>query len=530
MDANGTRYHLLLGRGDWGACSDELRKPNDPPTRTLADVWDYDSNTSPLSSPPGSPATLAWNEDAQELTLRPSLSLIVTPSNPRLRPEQRRGAARDRYGNWYWIDENGTEIKVHSAGSSETTHFWSATDRDTCEATETFGEFGPAVECPPPKTRSLNGLAVTEDHYLVVGTVSPPALFVFDLHSGGPPRELPWPAEVPFAPFDFAARRGGGVWILDRMHRVYWEFDRHFRPLPAGADVLLPFAASDFSSVSGAPLCPPKAQTFPAGNALEHGSPIDAVDPISIEALPDGTILVLDRNVGQAFSRLLRYRGGELLDVLSLHVITRLLEPDQVAAFKFTAHDFAFVRLPEESDQPPRDLLFVVGDDGVQAFGFTVTWTNDRIDLTPQADFLPLRLFRGKALVAAGKSAHYDYADRWVPLVAQKRPRFAPEGTLYTPLALVNELERPAFDGREPGCVWHRVLIDACLPPECLIHVESRAADDPALLLRSDWVDEPPLYRRNDGSELPFATRRAGEHFGTWELLLQRARGDDTCN
>jgi phage tail-like protein len=89
------------------------------------------------------------------------------------------------------------------------------------------------------------------------------------------------------------------------------------------------------------------------------------------------------------------------------------------------------------------------------------------------------------------------------------------------------------MDSNEPDCVWHRLMIDGCIPPETRVLVRSRAANDPETLEATAWRDEPLPYLRGDGSELPFlprpfdgrstAARAAGA--GTWELLFQRAKG-----
>src|SRR6266487_3875227 len=107
MDTNETRYYLLLGRDDWSNCLAE-------DGQTLREHW--------LSSPLDSPiipneSGLVWNDTNHELTLQPRLVEFATSLfDDKLTLERRRGAGRDRYGNWYWISESGTEIGVQSSG------------------------------------------------------------------------------------------------------------------------------------------------------------------------------------------------------------------------------------------------------------------------------------------------------------------------------------------------------------------------------------------------------------------------------
>jgi phage tail-like protein len=105
-------------------------------------------------------------------------------------------------------------------------------------------------------------------------------------------------------------------------------------------------------------------------------------------------------------------------------------------------------------------------------------------------------------------------------LKEQKRPRYPEQATLITRV----------FDGREPQCVWHRLLIDAVIPPDCTVQVLTRATDDATELADptagAPWnPPEPPLYPRGDGSELAYAEPPTRSNEGTWELLFQNLRG-----
>src|SRR5438309_1358435 len=100
MDVNGTRFHLLLGVSDWGRCS--LQESGEPP--------------------------LLYAAGGDEVTLRPLPFRFRAPGRQGapgpLDPGVRRGAARDRYRNWYWIDTDATRIMVRSSGSGRTTVLW----------------------------------------------------------------------------------------------------------------------------------------------------------------------------------------------------------------------------------------------------------------------------------------------------------------------------------------------------------------------------------------------------------------------
>src|SRR5262249_36184695 len=136
------------------------------------------------------------------------------------------------------------------AGSYHSVPYWSASDWTVDCALGDDGTFS-ACAVPPPRDVLLRGLAVTSRHYLAVGyiareRVGDPGLLIFDLHRGGPPLTMRWPADKPFSPWDIAATDAGGVLVLDCVHATYWLLDRDFRlrgdfrlwsdSLPSGLD------------------------------------------------------------------------------------------------------------------------------------------------------------------------------------------------------------------------------------------------------------------------------------------------------
>lgn len=512
MDANGTRFHLFLGRDDWARCSAAAGEE----LHLLRDAW---------QSPALQHATgLYWNHDRNEVTLEPRLfNFAPNGSAPSL--ENRRGAARDRFGNWYWIDETSLRVRVLSSGSRTTSDFWRLPETCACADTSCSGDFQPLDQQGPAAVK-LSGLAVTENYYLVVGTIDPAGLLIFDLYSGGDPRQLFWPAEVDFVPFDMAPRKGGGVWILDRVNRCYWGLDRNFNVIgdDASAAQLSSDKIDDFQPIDASSMRQTAGRTFPSSFSLQQ-SPLSLIDPIAIEALPDGTVLILDDDQSQKFSKLYRYRCEERLpDDISTASILQIIEAEHKEAFQLRGYDIAFV--PEHTERGRRieDRLYVTGADGNQTYAFRICLRGETMELQPVSQYLPMRLFGGKGLVGAETGVCYDFAEDWIALVPQHRPRYSAEATLLS----------PTLDGRDPDCVWHRLMLDACIPPETKVEIWSRAANDERDLAFTPWQSEPLPYLRAAGSEIPFLrwTRSTNGHTsslklgdGTWELLFQRARG-----
>ena len=435
VDANGTRHHLLLGQADWERCS-------------------------------GYGTT--WDPERVEVTLQPRIfEFVAAPRDEAPDLSSRRGGARDRYGNWYWIAPSQVEILVNSSGSGNTRHYWASSDEILSATRAELGDFQ-RVAAAPPAPLVLSGLTITEDHYLVVGVLNPPGLLVFDLFASGGPIQIGWPRELVFNPFDMAPRPGGGVWILDRTNKRYWGLDRRLNLL-AGA---------------------------------MEGVPLSIVDPIAIEALPDGTIMILDP------ASIYRYRAAEQIgESVPTDIVRSLIDLSSQSEIRLAGYDFAF--------EPTSSRLYIVSSTGNQAFAFFAAFSTDQLVLTPLPLFLPMRLFAGKGIEVGGGQPYYDFADRWIPLIEQRRPRFVTQGVI----------ESPVLDGRDPDCVWHRLMLDACIPDQTTVVVATRAANDTTELSLTDWQPEPRPYLRGNGTEQPFVPGRQADGAGTWELLFQQARG-----
>jgi phage tail-like protein len=547
MDVNGTKFHLLLGRADWGRCG--LAQQG----KTLSEIWE-ETNTAN--------SDFDWDGEADEITLQKHLfKFAASPKDTKPKLDNRRGAARDRYGNWYWIDETGLKIKVLSTGSNTVSDLYPFATRD--RAQEIKSDFQPVEISEPKMPVKLCGLAVTIDHYLVVGTCEPTGLLVFDLFSAGEPRRILWRDEVKFIPFDITARYSGGVFVLDRDNKRY-------RTLGRGFEIVKEEAANE--KKRGRHITKDHFQPLDKAGEQRYNQRFsddrifsnlkDSIDPISIEALPDDTVLILDLpQENEDFSVLRRYyRGQKLHDLPTGSTSSKVGKkakpsvsspPDE---FQLRGYDIAFVKGDEGEKSETRenekyDRLYIVSEEGNQAFAFRMICEDElassvRRNLPPYVvgkklklelikEYFPMRLYSGKGFSAADGKVYFDFGERWLPLIKQNRPSFITRGILDTPV----------FDSREPNCVWHRLMLDGCISPETRIKVYSRAGND----LPDSWQSEPNLYFRGNGSEIPFpggcisnengrktwefelqqfkncVSKEKGK--GTWELLLQKAKG-----
>lgn len=496
MDVNGTRFHLISGDRDWLPLL---------VTQDDTQLW--------------------WDRERQSMSLAPKvLRLPQLPTTRSLTVDDRRGAAFDHYGNFYWISENTREIILRPAATStQIGRFWSIEDlASKCEQSREGGKFHPVPSEEQPLVPMLRGLAVTAHEYMVVGTLSPAGLLIFDLHAGGPPSWVCWPEAVSFAPFDITPAHDGGVWILDRgpsegMAR-YWRLDRYFRVAPCSSFFIELETAKvdDFRSLDEEIRQRPR-QIFPASISLGLSSPVLARDPVAIEGLPNGSVLILESGSNQDFSIVHYFRDGRHVDEVALDskIIGKLLDVPSIRG-----HDFAFTAEDNSGGKTIKGSLYVAAINGMQAFQLLLRATENSLELALQPPFLPMRDYTGKALIEACGEIYYDFGKRWLPLTEQPRHHYVSE-------ACLSGIVR---DGKEPDCVWHRLMIDACIPEGTMVTVESRTANRRELLSDALWHLEPSLYLRSEGSEIPmhhpfYKKGPQQEGTGTWELLLQNAKG-----
>jgi phage tail-like protein len=462
-NSQGGRFHLLAGERDWRTCPEpdplceDMPDPGWPDRTVLANVELPDGHRH-LGHFEWHAATGSLRLAHREAVSRKPASGAVHP------PEARRGADRDAYGTWYWIDEDRRTIRRLPPGPANATSsapWWSLDDLHAdCTTTCTCGgcgprgsDFGPVPAPPPVESSRLAGLAVTTGHYLVAGLVDEAGyptpgtaprggLLLFDLHGNGPPRVLRWPGDVSITPFDLSATADGGVLVLDRIRRTWWRLDRTWRieaeVTPGQPGAFQPVDEDDGGEDGDRHACPPPpAHVEPRGNVLDASGPLAVVDPVAISegevpsdvggrAVPTAAILVLDRPpAGPSAVVVCDPRTGAVTARLELTV--EALDPTRPDLPSFThdvvGHDLAWGA--EGTATPlPGPLLYVAdaSTSGTEAYRIELDLPAEGeeppdppdggepvgLRVVHQPDELPMRSWEAKGLVAAGGDVYYD--------------------------------------------------------------------------------------------------------------------------
>jgi phage tail-like protein len=543
MDANGSRYHALIGRNDWLACL-----PAEEEARALE-----------------------WRAEALTLKARLFEFQAGARRRPPLAEESGRGGVFDAYGNLYFLASDRLGIRLRSSGSGANSDFWplaidppppgagAIAGYRAGQPTPNAGVFQPAAERVAERPLPvLDALTVSAGHYLVAASHSAGGLLIFDLYAGGPPLFQAWPALVAAPAEALIALADGSVGAL--LDNRLWRTGPDLKPRLAADAERSPFAAkAPLATHAAAESSPPSSGDRASAEeacAVDLRAALPGVAGArasAVAALPGGRLLVLSQapsrpgvvwlgvvgvdgkplpvRAGDPLTgsdRTPRRRPGDDYDlaVLAINPLLGALTLDRVdppLAGRALAIDWGR-RVSGETAVAAPFSLFVVDAGGDQAYRLASAWDDDALIVAVVGEYLPLRRYQGLGLaaLAAGMTLHaypdarlfYRSEAHWAPLLALAQPRHLRAATLTT----------PAWDSRVPGCVWHRLAIDLRLPPGTAVGVETRSAENADDLARADWRAEPALLRSATGSELPW--RAAGTPpNGTWETLLQAAHG-----
>ncbi len=115
---------------------------------------------------------------------------------------------------------------------------------------------------------------------------------------------------------------------------------------------------------------------------------------------------------------------------------------------------------------------------------------------------------------------HYLSTDRPRRLYPLAQARFAQQAEAVLSIRL---------DAGEPDVLWHRLMLEACIPPGCRLRVAARVCDDWECRADSSWDEQAEPLWLPQASELPFDAGRLASipnQQGLFEILLQRPNGN----
>ena len=501
-DVNNTRYHLLLGEEDWAKSRPDSGLPaglqsaeqaSKPPDKQ----WAYDKQREGI------------HIQADVFTFQQ----IGSKAQP-LVPENRRDSDVDSYGHRYWIDESGTQILVRWAEAKSTETLFPFSESACSSGSSSV--FAAAVPSVPKTAESLSGLAILSSGYLVAGSPDTASLLAFDLYAldGGFLRiSLPVGASgQSMRPFDLTACADGGLLVLDSENKLVLQLDSRLG---------MRSGVSDSSDEGGLMLFQPSQGTARREKKARSAEPIEIAMtgvPVAIAALLNGGFWLLEHESIDSASTLWYYPPGATAanEATALPLLTEnLIDADDtpLGLEQIVGYDLVYVR----------DTLFVTDIKGNQVYGLHVNKLAPLV-IRIEKRYYPLRSLAPVSLIVGQSEIYYLQAgDRWLPLKQLPRQRYQPKAVLVL----------PSFDGHEPGCLWHRLCIDACLPPETAIKIEVRAADEPDALEKAIWEQQPTPYKRHrvevsygDLWRDPWDENvKEDADTGTWELLFQQVKG-----
>lgn len=501
FDANNSGFRHLLNKADWRLSTD-------------------------------AESSLVWDGRDGTLHLSEELFVFSAPQGSATQSlVDRRAAARDQYGYSYWINATRDAV-IRAEGNNPGELWWRPGDTDSAD-TDTAdigkvsledGGFEPVEPASADAVWEITSLCITSEHYLVLGLTQPEAkLLILDLHAGANPLTLTWPAEVNLQPAYLAAAAEGGFFLLDtgsKPGRV-WAINRSFQLCDqfkdAGGEALLlsPAQVSDFGALQS-----DGDIVYSETSEQRLVAPLDLSlaeypvhEPIGLQVMADNSVLVLDQgaacqmNVDDAGSLIHLFIADGRQQVAQLDAQAVGVRMDDASGL--CAHDFVHV-----DEAEGMGAFFVLGPWGNQIFLFRQDPMAQEFRLVLEPEYYPLLGFDGKALTKGDDRLWFSHQGRWLPVVEQKRPRFADQG----------QVESRIMDSGLYDCVWHRLIMDAWIPPNTSVQIEARAADREEDMEAMEWVGQPAPVQRAIGAEIPWHRPYGSEPCegaGSWDLLFQ---------
>lgn len=349
----------------------------------------------------------------------------------------------------------------------------------------------PTSECADGMLRPIEprGLAIDGLGRLYIADAGAGRVYIIDLLAGrligssGPPSRLgrtsrPWDV--------FADPGGAGAYVLDRGTRTVWRL---------------------FPDQAPQQLLGPSGDWEAPGQESLH-------DPTALWVTPDGAVVVLDRLAGDAAT-------GPRASIVWARpqAIQRALLG--AGPGDLQVPDATTIAMNEEGD------LFVAGapEGSILRYNIAGNGPNDLCLALHLVTALTPWRFDGGALAHRCGAISYSTADG----VDQPTPAF-PD---YGDETHSGRVATFGLDSGIPGCVWHRIFFEACLPEHTALEIATRTADSTApgdsfppprppqgyqpvpppkegepqvfsAAAPSGWVPMPQLLSRPGGADRPF--------------------------
>lgn len=360
---------------------------------------------------------------------------------------------------------------------------------------------GEVVAFDPPGTSVPTDLAVGSDGVLYIALDG--SIVMHDLRGR-------WDDVVVqlagFTAWRLAPDPNGGAYVLDRTAQRVAHV--HGSPFPRR-----PYAPYDACTVRPCEENP----DAPRLAVLERAEWLG--EAVALDCAPDGRLALLVWRAGEEARVYLQQADGSLGPAIRLRGIQF---PHTVAWTSAHALATRITRLPTEA------LVFDVAD----AFEATAHFANRGLHAV--GDVYPMRAAaEGRFVHTPDAPAHYPAPHGSAPLLPLSAPAYPERGTAKG---------RRSFDSRSTSTVWHRLYLEAVLPPGCGVRVCLAATDEPVKpTAPEDWHEHlfGEIPRGNgrsvprgawlpEASEIAFSAgflncERVPRRIGLFTALVQRS-------